>query len=342
MQQMRSNGTARSHRPASRITMAVAAAATGAAALLALPSTAQAPSQYPNRPIRMISPFPPGGPTDLVGRLVSAKLAENIGQPIVIESRPGASGNVGLELAARSAPDGYTIVLSSPVIALSPLMYSKLNYDPDKDLAPIALVGAVRNVLVVHPSVPAHNLKELVQIARKSPGRLNYGSGGVGTTTHLAPELLKSLEKLNIVHVPYKGSGVALGALAGGQIDMLVIAAPAAVQQINSGRVRALAVLMPERFADLPKVPTSKESGFPNFEISVWYGMLAPTGTPREIIARLNSELAKAVSAPDMKPKFASAGVEPLTSTPEEFGAFIRSEAARFARVIKDAGIKAD
>ncbi|MFO0524080.1 MAG: Bug family tripartite tricarboxylate transporter substrate binding protein [bacterium] len=342
MQQMRSNGTARSHRPASRITMAVAAAATGAAALLALPSTAQAQSQYPNRPIRMISPFPPGGPTDLVGRLVSAKLAENIGQPIVIESRPGASGNVGLELAARSAPDGYTIVLSSPVIALSPLMYSKLNYDPDKDLAPIALVGAVRNVLVVHPSVPAHNLKELVQIARKSPGRLNYGSGGVGTTTHLAPELLKSLEKLNIVHVPYKGSGVALGALAGGQIDMLVIAAPAAVQQINSGRVRALAVLMPERFADLPKVPTSKESGFPNFEISVWYGMLAPTGTPREIIARLNSELAKAVSAPDMKPKFASAGVEPLTSTPEEFGAFIRSEAARFARVIKDAGIKAD
>jgi tripartite-type tricarboxylate transporter receptor subunit TctC len=322
--------------------MAVAAAATGAAALLALPSTAQAQSQYPNRPIRMISPFPPGGPTDLVGRLVSAKLAENIGQPIVIESRPGASGNVGLELAARSAPDGYTIVLSSPVIALSPLMYSKLNYDPDKDLAPIALVGAVRNVLVVHPSVPAHNLKELVQIARKSPGRLNYGSGGVGTTTHLAPELLKSLEKLNIVHVPYKGSGVALGALAGGQIDMLVIAAPAAVQQINSGRVRALAVLMPERFADLPKVPTSKESGFPNFEISVWYGMLAPTGTPREIIARLNSELAKAVSAPDMKPKFASAGVEPLTSTPEEFGAFIRSEAARFARVIKDAGIKAD
>jgi tripartite-type tricarboxylate transporter receptor subunit TctC len=342
MQQMRSNGPARPHHPASRITMAAAAAATVAAALLALPSTTQAQSQYPNRPIRMISPFPPGGPTDLVGRLVSAKLAENIGQPIVIESRPGASGNVGLELAARSTPDGYTIVLSSPVIALSPLMYSKLNYDPDKDLAPIALVGAVRNVLVVHPSVPAHTLKELVQIARKSPGRLNYGSGGVGTTTHLAPELLKSLEKLNIVHVPYKGSGVALGALAGGQIDMLVIAAPAAVQQINSGRVRALAVLMPERFADLPKVPTSKESGFPNFEISVWYGMLAPTGTPREIITRLNTELAKSVSAPDMKPKFASAGVEPLTSTPEEFGAFIRSEAARFARVIKDAGIKAD
>jgi len=271
---------------------------------------------------------------------VSARLAEQLGQPIVVESRPGASGNVGLEAAARAAPDGYTIVLSSPVIALSPLLYTRLNYDPHKDLAPIALVGAVRNVLVVHPSVPARNLKELVALARRSPGRLNYGSGGIGTTTHLAPELLKSLEKLDIVHVPYKGSGIALTALVGGEIDMLVVAAPAAVQQINAGRVRALAVLMPQRFPDLPDVPSTSEQGFPNFEISVWYGMLAPTGTPREIIGRLNAELAKVVSAPDMKPRFASAGVEPLTSTPEEFGKFIRSETNRFARVIRDAGIK--
>ena len=173
-------------------------------------------------------------------------------------------------------------------------------------------------------------------------GKLNYGSGDIGTTTHLAPELLKSLEKLDIVHVPYKGSGVALTALVGGEIDLLVVAAPAAVQQITAGRVRALAVLMPQRFADLPNVPTSQESGLPNFEISVWYGMLAPTGTPRELINRLNTEMAKAVSAPEMKAKFASAGVEPLTSTPEEFGNFIRSEATRFARVIKDAGIKGD
>jgi tripartite-type tricarboxylate transporter receptor subunit TctC len=312
--------------------------ALGAASLPAPPAVAQAP--YPARPLRMISPFPPGGPTDLVGRLVSARLAEQLGQPIVVESRPGASGNVGLEAAARAAPDGYTIVLSSPVIALSPLLYTRLNYDPHKDLAPIALVGAVRNVLVVHPSVPARNLKELVALARRSPGRLNYGSGGIGTTTHLAPELLKSLEKLDIVHVPYKGSGIALTALVGGEIDMLVVAAPAAVQQINAGRVRALAVLMPQRFPDLPDVPSTSEQGFPNFEISVWYGMLAPTGTPREIIGRLNAELAKVVSAPDMKPRFASAGVEPLTSTPEEFGKFIRSETNRFARVIRDAGIK--
>ncbi len=297
---------------------------------------------YPAKSVRMIMPFPPGGPTDIVGRLVAAKVSEQIGQSVVADSRPGASGNVGLEIASKAPADGYTIVLSSPVIALSPLLYGKLNYDPWKDLAPIALVGAVRNVFVIHPSVPAKNLKEFIQIARRSPGKLNYGSGGIGTTTHLAPELLKSVEKLNIVHVPYKGSGLALIGLASGQVDMEVLAAPAALGQIQAGRVRALAVLSPERMPDLPDVPTAREQGFPNFDISVWYGMLAPAGTPREIINRLNAELVKAVTAPDMKPKLAQAGVEPLTSTPEEFGAFIRSEAARFEKVIKEAGIKGE
>jgi tripartite-type tricarboxylate transporter receptor subunit TctC len=297
---------------------------------------------YPSKSIRMIMPFPPGGPTDIVGRLVAAKVSEQIGQSVVADSRPGASGNVGLEIASRSPPDGYTIVLSSPVIALSPLLYNKLNYDPHKDLAPIALVGAVRNVLVVHPSVPAKTVKELVEIARKNPGKLNYGSGGIGTTTHLAPELLKSLEKLDIVHVPYKGSGLALIGLASGQVDMEVLAAPAALGQIQAGRVRALAVLSPKRLPDLPNVQTTREQGFENFEMSVWYGMLTPVGTPREIINRLNAEFIKATTAPDMQPRFATAGIEPLTSTPEEFGNFIKSEAARFAKVIKDAGIKGE
>jgi tripartite-type tricarboxylate transporter receptor subunit TctC len=297
---------------------------------------------YPAKTIRMIMPFPPGGPTDIVGRLVAAKLSEQIGQPVVADSRPGASGNVGLEIAAKSPPDGYTIVLSSPVIALSPLLYGKLNYDPYKDLAPIALVGALRNVFVVHPSVPAKNLKEFIQIARRNPGKLNYGSGGIGTTTHLAPELLKSLEKLNIVHVPYKGSGLALIGLASGQVDMEVLAVPAALAQIQAGRVRALAVLSPARQPDLPDVLTAREQGFDNFDISVWYGMLTPAGTPREIVSRLNAELTKAVSAADMKPRFAQAGVEPLTSTPDEFGQFIKSEAARFDKVIKEAGIKGE
>jgi tripartite-type tricarboxylate transporter receptor subunit TctC len=290
----------------------------------------------------MIMPFPPGGPTDIVGRLVAARLSEQIGQQVVADSRPGASGNVGLEIASKSPPDGYTIVLSSPVIALSPLLYTKLNYDPHKDLAPIALVGAVRNVLAIHPSVPAKTLKEFIEIARRNPGKLNYGSGGVGTTTHLAPELLKSLEKLNIVHVPYKGSGLALIGLASGQVDMEVLAAPAALAQIQAVRVRALAVLSPARLPDLPQVPTTRELGFDNFEISVWYGMLAPAGTPREIISRLNAELVKAVTAADMQPRLAQAGVEPLTSTPEEFGLFIKSEAQRFEKVIREAGIKGE
>ena len=297
---------------------------------------------YPSKTIRLIMPFPPGGPTDIVGRLVAAKVSEQVGQSIVADSRPGASGNVGLEIASKAPPDGYTIVLASPVIALSPLLYTKLNYDPQKDLAPISMVGAVRNVLVVHPSVPAKTVKELVEIARKNPGKLNYGSGGVGTTTHLAPELLKSLEKLNIVHVPYKGSGLALIGLASGQVDMEVLAAPAALGQIQAGRVRALAVLSPKRLPDLPNVLTTKEQGFENFEISVWYGMLVPAGTPREIINRLNAEFTKATTAPDMQPRFATAGVEPLTSTPEEFGNFIKREAARFAKVIKEAGIKGE
>jgi tripartite-type tricarboxylate transporter receptor subunit TctC len=228
------------------------------------------------------------------------------------------------------------------VIALSPLLYAKLNYDPWKDLAPIALVGAVRNVLVIHPSVPAKTLGELVQIARKNPGKLNYGSGGVGTGSHLAPELLKSLEKLDIVHVPYKGTGLALIGVASGQVDMLVLAAPAALAHIQSGRVRAVAVLSHQRLSDLPNVATTREQGYENFELTSWYGILAPAATPRELINRLNTELVRAVSAPEMKPKLAQAGVEPLTSTAEEFGSFIRREATRFAKVISEAGIKGE
>src|SRR5215218_10040280 len=234
------------------------AACAAAALSIAAPAVVNAQA-YPSKAIRLILPFPPGGPTDIVGRLTGQKLSEQVGQSVVADSRPGASGNIGLELASKSPPDGYTIVLSSPVIALSPHLYTKLNYDPLKDLAPIALVGAVRNVLVVHPSVPAKTIKELVAIARKNPGKLNYGSGGIGTTTHLAPELLKNLEKINIVHVPFKGSGLALIGLVSGQVDMEIMAIPAALGQIQSGRVRALAVLAPQRAAQLPNVATAQE-----------------------------------------------------------------------------------
>jgi tripartite-type tricarboxylate transporter receptor subunit TctC len=297
---------------------------------------------YPSKSIRLILPFPPGGPTDIVGRLTGQKLAEQVGQSVVADSRPGASGNIGLELASKSPPDGYTIVLSSPVISLSPHLYTKLNYDPMKDLAPIALVGALRNVLVVHPSVPAKNIKELVAIARKNPGKLNYGSGGIGTTTHLAPELLKNLEKIDIVHVPFKGSALALIGVVSGQVDMEIMAVPAAISQIQAGRVRALAVLAPQRSVQLPNVPTAKESGYDNFEISVWYGMLAPSATPREIINRLNAEINKVLASADMKEKMAANGVDPLGGTPEQFRDYMRSESVRFGKVIKEAGIKGE
>ena len=317
----------------------VAACAAAASLLL---SPIASPQTYPSKSIRLILPFPPGGPTDIVGRLTGQKLSEQIGQSVVADSRPGASGNIGLELASKSPPDGYTIVLSSPVISLSPHLYTRLNYDPHKDLAPIALVGAVRNVLVVHPSVPAKNIKELVAIARKNPGKLNYGSGGIGTTTHLAPELLKNLEKIDIVHVPFKGSGLALIGLVSGQVDMEIMAVPAAIAQIQAGRVRALAVLAPQRSGQLPNVPTAKEQGYENFEISVWYGILAPAATPRDIINRLNAELNKVVASPDMKEKMAQNGVDPLGGTPEQFRDYIRSESVRFGKVIKEAGIKAE
>lgn len=295
---------------------------------------------YPAKTIRLIFPFPPGGPTDLLGRAIAQKVSDQVGQQVVADNRPGAGGNLGLELAAKAPPDGYTIVLSSPLVAISPSLYTKLNYDPAKDLAPISQVALIQNVLLLHPSVPAKSLKELIQLARRSPGKLNFGSGGVGTTTHLAPELLKSLQKINLVHVPYKGSGQALVGLLGGEVDMLIMAVPAASGQILSGKVRALAVLSAQRSPVIPNTPTAAEAGIDNFEVPIWYGILAPAATPRDIITRLNTELTKALASPDLKERLGSAGIEPMTSTPEQFGAFIKSETVRFAKVVKDAGIK--
>jgi tripartite-type tricarboxylate transporter receptor subunit TctC len=295
---------------------------------------------YPSKPIRLIFPFPPGGPTDLLGRAIAQKLSDQMGQQVVADNRPGAGGNLGLDLTAKSPADGYTIVLSSPLIALAPLLYSKLNYDPFKDLQPLSLVATIQNVLLVHPSVPAKTLAELVQIARKNPGKLSYGSGGVGTTTHLAPELMKSLTKTDIVHVPYKGSGQALIGLMGGDVDVLIMAVPASAPQVLSGKVRALAVLSDKRATALPNVPTTKEAGIDGLEVPIWYGILTTTGTPKEIVARLHAELVKALTSTELKERLTSAGIEPMSSTPEQFAAFIKSENARFARVIKDAGIK--
>ena len=306
----------------------------------ALAAGAAVAQPYPTKPVRLILPFPPGGPTDLLGRTIAQKLSEQLGHQVVPENRPGAGGNLGLEVAAKSPPDGYSIVLTSSVIASAPALYAKLNYK-QSDLAPIALVAEVRNILLVHPSVPAKSVKELVALARKNPGKLNYGSGGVGTTTHITPELMMSITKTRMTHVPYKGSGLALIGLIGGQVDVLVMAAPAALEQVRAGRARGLMIYSTERFPPLPDVPSAKEEGVENYIVRLWYGILAPAGTPAPIISRLNAEIVKAIQSADVKKRFADAGVEPLTSTPEEFSKFLAVETPHYAKIVKDAHIPA-
>jgi tripartite-type tricarboxylate transporter receptor subunit TctC len=260
-----------------------------------------------------------------------------MGQPVVVDNRPGAGGNVGTEYASKQPADGYTIVLVSPALAISPSLYTKLGYDPVKDFAPIALVAQIPNVLLVHPSVPAKNLKELVQLAKAHPGKLSFGSGGLGTSQHLAGETLKVLARIN---VPYKGSNQAMLGMMGGEIDMVVIGTPPAIQQIQTGRVRALAVLAAQRVPALPDVPTASEAGFPGYEVLSWYGVLAPAGTPREIVQRLNSELTKIMHSPDGRERIVSAGFDTMTSTPERFSEFIRTEVGRWGKIIHASGMQ--
>jgi tripartite-type tricarboxylate transporter receptor subunit TctC len=294
---------------------------------------------YPSKPVRMILPFAPGGPSDIIGRLLSQNLTQQLGQTVIPDNRAGAGGNLGLELAAKAPPDGYTIVLASPTIAISPSLYRKLGYDAQKEFAPISLVADISNIMIVHNSVPAKNLQEFIQLARRNPGKLNFGSSGQGSTTHLSSEILKTIAKLDMVHVPYKGQGLAITGLVSGQIDMIIMSVPAALGMIQANKVRPLAVLSPKRAALVPNVPTTQEAGVKDFEVSVWFGILAPVNTPPAIIGRLNTELHKALVAPDLRERFAAAGVEPVTSTPEHLGSLIRSETVSYAKVIRDAGI---
>lgn len=288
----------------------------------------------------MVLPFPPGGPTDLLGRQLAQKLAEQFGQPVIAENRPGAGGNLGTEIAAKAPPDGYTLLLSSNILAISPHLYRKLPYDPVKDLVPIAQVAQVPNVFISHPSIPVRNLKELVAAAQRTPSKLTFGSGGLGTGQHLAGEMFRSASKLDMVHVPYKGSGLAMLGMIGGHIDWMVIGIPPAVPQIQSGRVRALAALSAERLNVLPQVPTANESGFPGYVVTSWYGILAPANTPRDVITRLNVEFIKAVNAPDTRERLVGGGFDPKTSTPEQWGDFIKSEIGRYGKVIREAKLE--
>lgn len=305
-------------------------------AVAAGPAMGQA---YPARSIRFILPFPPGGPTDLLGRALAQKVAEQTRQQVIPDNRPGAGGNLGLELASKAAPDGYTMTLSSSVIASAPALYRKLNYK-QSDLAPVSLVADIPNVVLAHPSVPAKSIKELIAIARRSPGKLNFGSGGVGTTTHLVPERIMAKTKTRMTHVPFKGSGLALVALIAGEIDVLVMAVPAAQQQVKAGKARALAVMSTERVVALPDVPTAKELGIEDYIVPLWYGILAPAATSADHIRRLNAEIVKAMNAPDLRKRLESISIQPRTSTPEEFGRFIREQTPMYAEVVRDAGIQ--
>ena len=313
----------------------------GACALVAVALVAPAAAQsYPTKPVRFILPFPPGGPTDILGRIIGQRLAVQLNQPVVPENRPGAGGNVGTEFGAKQPADGYAIVLASPSLSISPGLYKKLGYDPVKDFAPITLVAQIPNVLLVHPSVPVKTLKEFVQLAKAHPGKLNFGSGGLGTSNHLGSEMLKGLTGINMVHVPYKGSNEAMIGMIGGHVDMVVIGVPPTLPHIKAGRVRPLAVLAAERLPYLSDVPTSKEAGVANYEVITSYGILAPAGTPREVINRLNAEWLKIAVMAETKERMSGAGYEPMTSTPEQYGEFIKTEMVRWAKVIKDANVK--
>lgn len=313
--------------------------------LFLIAAACQAPftaaQKYPEKNVRLIVPFPSGA-SQILGILVSEKLTEAFGQPVVPDFRAGAGGTVGAEVAARSPNDGHTLLLSSVSLAISPSIYKNLRFDPVRDFAAITQVAAVPNVMVVHPSVPARNLKELIGVARAHPGKLSFGSGGVGSSNHLANELFKSLAKVNIVHVPYKGASIALTHILSGEIEMVVVTVPATIPFITTGKLRGIAVLAKERAPTLPMVPTTAESGMPELVVMTWYGLFAPAGVKADIVSRIYADMSRIMNGPEIRQQLARVGVDPATSSPAEFGAFLRAETARWARVIRDANIKVD
>ena len=307
---------------------------------LAHAAAAGATQAYPVKPVRLVVPFPPGASSDIVGRMIGEKLSEQLGEQIVPDNRPGAGGNLGIGFAAKSAPDGYTMVIATASIAVSPSLYAKLGYDPLKDLAPVARLTSIPNILLVHPSVPAKTLRQFISLARAHPGKLNFGSGGAGTTNHLANELLKHLEKINIVHVPYKDVTQAMIAMMGGEVDEVVMPVSTALVHIRSGKVRPLAVLTEQRIPALPDVPTGIEAGVAGFTMPLWYGMFAPAGTPREIVSRLSRELVKALQTPELRERLKALGVDTWPGTSEQLGELLRAEIDRYGQVARAAGLQ--
>ena len=311
--------------------------------LCALAASVAHAQPYPSKAIRFILPFPPGGGTDIIGRVLAQKFSEEIGQPVVPENRAGAGGNLGAEAAAKATPDGYTLVICTVTLAVSPTLYrGKLSYDPLRDLAPIALVASQAQTLAVHPSMPARSVREMVQLARTHPGKVSFGTGGSGTSNDLVAQIFRVSNKVNVLIVPYKGIAPATTAILSGEVDAAVIGLATAVPLAKAGKLRALATLAPARAAGLPDVPTAVEAGYPQLEAVLWYMVLAPTGTPSPVIARVNQAFTKLVAARDTRDRLAGVGAEPMSSTPEEAAAFLRKEIARWGKVVTESGAKAE
>ncbi len=304
---------------------------------------ATAADNFPTKPMRLIAPYPPGGTSDIIARLVGQKLTDVWGQQMVVDNRAGANGGIGCEVAAKSPADGYTLLIGNMTpIAANPSLYKKLGYDSLRDFHGVSLVAAGPNVLVVNPNVPVKSVQDIIALAKAKPSSLNFGSGGAGSPAHLAGELFKTLTGVSMTHVPYKGTVLSVNDLIAGQVQLVFSDAPPAIPHVKSGRLRAIAVTGAKRTPLMPEYPTVAESGVPGFALDNWWGILVPTGTAKDRIARINTELVKIMQSADAKTRFANLGVEAIHSTPAEFDAYIRSEYTKLAKVIKDAGAKAD
>jgi tripartite-type tricarboxylate transporter receptor subunit TctC len=298
---------------------------------------------YPTRPVKVVIPFPPGGPLDAVGRAVAQKLTEAWGQSVVVDNRPGAGGNIGADLVAKSPPDGYTVVMGAlSTHAVNPSLYPTMPYDAVKDFAPITLVAITPNVLVVNPTLPVHSVKELIAYAKANPGKLSFGSGSNGSAGHLAGELFKVDGGVDMTHIPYRGGAPAMQALLAGDTQLMFDNLANSMPQVKAGKLRALAVTTAQRSRLVPELPTMIESGMPGFDISTWFGLLAPTGTPPEIIAKWNAEVTRILSSPDMRERLAAQGAEAAPTTPQQFAQFIAAELPKYARIVKASGAKVD
>ena len=312
-----------------------------AASLIALLPLAAAAQTYPAKPIRMVVPFPPGGATDLLGRIVGQKLSERVGQPVVVENRTGGGGNIGAEFVAKAAPDGYTLLIGGVPHAINMTLYSKLGYDLANDIGPVSQLATYPSMIAVHPSLPVKSMKELIALARTQPGGLNYGASA-GSPNHLAIELINVMAKVKIVHIGYKGTGPMLIDLVSGQIQLASVGFPGATPHVKSGRLRPIAVTGLKRSKLMPELPTIAESALPGFDVTSWYGVLSPARVAPDIVARLNGEIRKLMEAEDVKERLSGVGAEVETTSAEEFGRIIRSEIGRWAKVVKASGARAD